>query len=103
MDAYNRKRAGESALATGPISVVPSDAPPRRARGLQGNVSSSPGQDDSRPGTFRVGVEAGSSNAPTGEGGFNKDEFVRHHPGETASCLLLCVCARPCSCHEAWS
>jgi surface protein len=86
IDVYQRKRSGETkSNPPEPASVVPSDATPRRERGLQGKVSSTPGQDVSRPGAFRVGVEAGSSNAPTGEGGFSKDEFIRHRPGETAS------------------
>jgi hypothetical protein len=84
MDAYNRNLAGEtsSASATAPSSSVPPDAPTRE-RGFQGKSSSTAGQDVSRPGAFHVGVEAGSSNAPTGD--FNKDEYRRQRPGQTAS------------------
>jgi hypothetical protein len=84
IDGYQRKRAGKTKSSTPePASVVPPDAPPRRERGLQGKVSSAPGQDVSGPGAFRVGVDAGSSNAPTGD--FNKDEYRRQRPGQTTS------------------
>jgi hypothetical protein len=89
-DGYDRKVAGETVSATAPPTSVPSDAAATRERGyghgeIQGKFSSAPDQDVSRPGAFHVSVEAGSSNAPTGEGGFNKDEFRRQRPGQTAS------------------
>jgi hypothetical protein len=82
-----------SAAATAPSSLVPSElVAPEREHGLglgdfQGKFSSgtTPDQDVSRPGAFRVGVEAGSSNAPNRERGFGMDEYNRKFAGQTAS------------------
>jgi surface protein len=87
MDKFLSKRAGKTASATEPPRVVTPDTSPRKEPGHQGKVSSTrtPGQDVARPGAFHVSVEAGSSDAPTGERGYNKDEFRRQRPGQSAS------------------
>jgi hypothetical protein len=87
-DEFLGKRAGKTASAREPSSVVTSDAPPRREPGHQGKFSSTrtPDQDVSRPGDFHVSVEAGPSYAPsTRDWRSSRDEYDRKVAGETAS------------------
>jgi hypothetical protein len=94
IDEFQGTISGETASAAAPSSLAPLDAPPTRERVSNGDdlhrkPKSTPGQDVSRPGAYHetyVTPSIASAAPPRNPNqGFNKDEFARHRPGETAA------------------